>query len=124
LFTTASDPNGATNLAIADTGSTFIGIPTTPYNAIVSALNLNYNRRIQGYEVPCSNSLPPVEFHYGSTTFSIPSSIYAYPVASGVCVFGIAGEGDGFATFGDVFIRAYYTMFDKAGHRVGFALAK
>jgi hypothetical protein len=124
VFTTYTDPNGATNLAVADTGSTAIMIPTTPAIKIAKALKLSYNNNLQGYTVPCSNSLPAVNFHYGSTTFTIPSSIYTYKTPTGVCFFGIAGGGDGLAVFGDVFTRAYYTMFDKAGHRVGFALAK
>jgi hypothetical protein len=125
LFTTATDPYGPTNMTIADTGSFFITIPTTPSHEIGAALNLKYNVANQAYTVPCKNSLPPVNFHHGlSTTFSIPSSIYTFPLTSNECFFGIMGGGDGVATFGAAFTRAYYTMFDKAGHRIGYALAK
>ncbi len=124
LFTTASDPYGPTNLAIADTGTTLMTIPTTPLIAMATALNLAYSNTLKAYPIPCSNSLPPVNFHYGSTTFSIPSSIFTYSLGNDLCSFGIVSGGDGLAIFGDVFTRAYYTFFDKAGHRVGYALAK
>jgi hypothetical protein len=40
------------------------------------------------------------------------------------CYSGIAGGGNDMGIFGDTFLRAYYSIYDSANARVGFAQAK
>lgn len=66
---------------------------------------------------------PNIEFTIGGVTYSIPPSIYVMN-NGGQCFSGIAssdGPADSFAILGDTWIKAVYTIFDKANSQVGFA---
>ncbi|KAJ3119744.1 Vacuolar protease A [Physocladia obscura] len=119
-----ADPNGPTPYAIADTGTTLSILPNTTAYGIAEALGLSFNDSIGWYTFEYSEtaSLPPVNIHFNSTTFAIPSSVYAYDYG-GFNLFGIVNGGDTLSIFGDIFSRVAYTIFDKVNNRVGYATA-
>ncbi|KAJ3186842.1 hypothetical protein HK101_009553 [Irineochytrium annulatum] len=112
---------GSTTNFIADTGTTLIILDTTPANAINSAIGADS----QG-NIACSvaSSGPTVTFTINGVNYGIPPSVYVIN-DGGQCFSGFtSGASDaGVVILGDVFIRAFYTIFDKANGRLGFAKA-
>eukprot|EP01094_Clydonella_sp_ATCC50884_P005240 TRINITY_DN14188_c0_g1_i1.p2 TRINITY_DN14188_c0_g1~~TRINITY_DN14188_c0_g1_i1.p2 ORF type:complete len:369 (+),score=134.80 TRINITY_DN14188_c0_g1_i1:26-1108(+) len=105
--------------AIVDTGTSVLLGPRKEVSEILSTLNIAKD---------CSNlnSLPDLVFTIGSDTYSIPASIYVLQEPLGsktICLPGMQGALTTSWIFGDTFIRAYYTVFDHGGKRVGFAKA-
>ncbi|KAJ3112222.1 hypothetical protein HK100_002419 [Physocladia obscura] len=130
VYTLPDDPAGygATTTAIADTGTTLLYLPSTPATAIAVAINGTFDSDYGLYTIPCVNSLPPVVFQVGDASFPISSEIYTFLIGTdnngnNVCIPGIFPGGDGLSIFGDVFIRAAYTIFDKGNEQLGFAQA-
>jgi hypothetical protein len=103
---------------IVDSGTSLIIGPQAPITAILSALNVNSN---------CNGvtSLPDVVFSIGSKNYNLPNSIYVLRESSlggnTVCSAGFQGSSSSDWIWGDVFIRAWYSVFDHGGKRVGFA---
>lgn len=104
---------------IVDTGTSVIVGPRSAVDKILSMLNINSD---------CSgvSSLPDVTITIGGVDYAIPSSIYVLKqtvLGRAVCQAGIQGATTNNWIFGDTFIRAWYTVFDHGGKRVGFAKA-
>ncbi|GFO20544.1 cathepsin d [Plakobranchus ocellatus] len=87
------------------------------------------------YEFDCSNvdNLPDVEFIINGETLSLSSKDYVvkrFHEGSMVCLSAFRGRKDftegseSLWTLGQVFMRGFYTHFDKANSRIGFAKAK
>jgi hypothetical protein len=104
--------------AIVDSGTSYIVGPQAAISQILSTLNVKQN---------CDgvSSLPAVSFSIGSNTYSIPNSIYVLRETavggSTVCVPGFSGSTSSDWIWGDVFIRAWYSVFDHSAKKVGFA---
>lgn len=105
-------------IAIVDSGTSLIIGPNRVVSDILSELNINAN---------CNgvDSLPDLIFSIGNNNYAIPPSIYVLrEQALGgktVCEAGIAGSSGANWIWGDTFIRAWYSVFDHGGLRVGFA---
>ncbi|KAJ3115851.1 hypothetical protein HK100_001221 [Physocladia obscura] len=130
--TSASGAIGSSNTpyAIADTGTTLLIVPNDVALGVYAALNITFNNDpdIQDYTIPCTNNLPPFVFSYEGVDFPIPSEIYTLlagtdSLGNDVCIPGITGGGDGIAIFGDIFLRTYYSFYDKKNIQLGFAKA-
>jgi len=102
---------------IVDTGTSLIVGPNSAISEILSDLNVKSD---------CSNinNLPDVTFTIDGIDYSIPSSIYVLQstvLGKTTCTAGFEGSKSANWILGDVFIRAWYTVFDHGGKRVGFA---
>ncbi|GFO36821.1 cathepsin d [Plakobranchus ocellatus] len=86
------------------------------------------------YELDCSNvdNLPDVEFIINGETLSLSSKDYVvkrFKDGLKVCYSAFSGRknftkgGESLWTLGQVFMRGFYTYFDKANSRIGFAKA-
>ncbi|KFQ37704.1 Pepsin A, partial [Mesitornis unicolor] len=108
--------------AIVDTGTSLLAMPNRALNSILRSLGIGSNG-----EVSCSdvNSLPDVVFHIHGKAFSVPPSAYVIE-DSGYCSVGFQGmdaptESGELWILGDVFIREYYVIFDRATNKVGLS---
>ncbi|KAJ3154902.1 hypothetical protein HK101_001592 [Irineochytrium annulatum] len=121
--------------AIVDTGTTLIFLPQAPADGINKAIGAVWNDDLQAYAFhSCSKKgLPTVTLTSPkphSFTFEIEPDYYVIQntddngVPTSDCFSGFVNGGDTLGIFGDVFIRSYYTIFDKAGKQLGFAKAK
>jgi len=104
--------------AIVDSGTSLIVGPNSVVSSILSKLNINEN---------CNgvSSLPDIVFTIGNNNYAVPSSIYVLreQTLSGktVCEAGLQGATTSEWIWGDVFIRAWYSIFDHSALKVGFA---
>eukprot|EP00117_Sycon_ciliatum_P010375 scpid67234/ scgid12294/ Lysosomal aspartic protease len=113
--------------AIADTGTSLLAGPKDEMDKLNKELGAT--PIISGeYMIDCSkiDTLPVVSFVINGKTFALTGKEYVLKVSAGgqtECISGFAGIAlpRPLWILGDVFIGAYYTVFDKANERVGFA---
>ncbi|XP_066499815.1 pepsin A-like [Hoplias malabaricus] len=107
--------------AIIDTGTSLIVGPTSDINNINSWTGATIDQYGDA-TVSCSNvqSMPSVTFTLNGYTFTIPASSYVTQDSYG-CRTGFSGSGDSLWILGDVFIRNYYTIFNRSSNSVGLA---
>jgi len=109
--------------AIVDTGTSLLVGPASGVNDMIS--------QIGTVNSDCSNiaTLPTVTVTmFGGYDYPLTAEQYVVRLPNKenvtTCQLGIAGaQGLPFWVLGDVFIRAYYTVFDQATDQIGFATA-
>ncbi|XP_060950946.1 pepsin A-like [Limanda limanda] len=110
--------------AIVDTGTSLIVGPQSSIsniNKYVGATSQNGD-----YVVNCNSisQMPDVTFHIHGQQFTIPASAYVRQSQYYGCRTGLGNGGDNLWILGDVFIRQYYSTFNRAQNMVGLARAK
>jgi hypothetical protein len=128
-FTVGSNtfiPTGGQN-AIVDSGTSLLTGPSEVVAQI--AASVGAKELIPGeYMVACSDpKLPTFEFAINGKTYTLEPKDYLIPDGD-ICVMGLMGldvpaPSGPLWILGDIFMRKYYTVFDVANKRVGFALA-
>lgn len=112
--------------AIVDTGTSLLAGPTTAISNIQSYIGASEDS--SGEEViSCSSidSLPDIVFTINGVQYPVPPSAYILQ-NDDVCSSGFEGmdiptsSGD-LWILGDVFIRQYFTVFDRANNQIGLA---
>jgi hypothetical protein len=114
--------------AIVDSGTSLLTGPSEVVAGI--AAQIGAKEIIAGeYMVGCdSEKLVPIDIVIGGKTYTLDPVDYLIPDGDAGCLLGMIGldiprpTGPLFI-LGDVFMRKYYTIFDSANERVGFALA-
>ncbi|XP_078135266.1 pepsin A-like [Sander vitreus] len=110
--------------AIVDTGTSLIVGPQSSIsniNQMVGATSQNGD-----YMVNCNSisQMPDVTFHIHGQEFTIPASAYVRQSQYYGCRTGFGNGGDSLWILGDVFIRQYYSIFNRAQNMVGLAKAR
>ncbi|KAG8860927.1 Type I transmembrane sorting receptor [Tulasnella sp. 330] len=137
-FTYNSGTSSGAFSAVIDSGTTLIYIPTTYakalYAMIPGAKSAASTVGAGFYSFPCSSAstLAPIQLKLGSAYYAVNMADFNLgQVSSGSssCVGGIIGEDIGgsganqLAIIGDEWIKSWYSVFDYANLRVGFATA-
>ncbi|XP_063153659.1 pepsin B-like [Candoia aspera] len=112
--------------AVVDTGTFLLAVPQQYIGALLNALGAtesNYE-----FVVPCDKvpSMPTITFVINGSKFPLPPSAYIAH-DNGLCVVAVettyipSRSGEPLWILGDVFLKEYYSVFDLANNRVGFA---
>ncbi|XP_075377786.1 pepsin B-like [Mycteria americana] len=113
---------------IVDTGTFLLTVPGQFMSAFLQALGAEESD--YGFIVDCSNvpSMPTLYFAISGAYLPLPPSVYVLN-NNGVCTVGVestyvsSASGQPLWILGNVFLRQYYSIFDMANNRVGFALS-
>uniref|UniRef100_A0A914CC11 Peptidase A1 domain-containing protein n=1 Tax=Acrobeloides nanus TaxID=290746 RepID=A0A914CC11_9BILA len=116
--------------AISDTGTSWIGASSADVNAIIKAINAQYDAVNQLYYVSCTQTgLPDWVFTIGGKQYNIPSAEYVIDLelGNGNCAvtifeFDFGGFGPSWI-LGDTFIRTYCNFYDIGNQQIGFSKA-
>ncbi|KAJ2995296.1 1,3-beta-glucanosyltransferase [Globomyces sp. JEL0801] len=119
-------PIAGQNNAISDTGTSFILLDSIIAKSINRLIGGTETEKDSGfYTVNCNvaQTGPLVDFIINDIVFSIPATVYVVARGDGLCYSGFAAKEDEETpvVLGDVFTRAYYTIYDKEHQRIGFA---
>jgi len=120
-FQSLTTGHDATQDVIADTGTSLIIGPYSHVNKIAQQLGLTENLYGE-YECPCDIDVT-LSFRISGTDFELTAEDLLLK-EDGVCILGIQGDPDfPMWILGDVFLARYFSIYDMANDRVGFARA-
>ncbi|XP_066481748.1 pepsin B-like [Tiliqua scincoides] len=114
--------------AVVDTGTCQLTVPQQYISSFLQAVGAEqYNGE---YVVNCNNvqNMPTITFVINGSEFPLPPSAYVTN-NNGYCSVAIettylpSPNGQPLWILGDVFLKEYYSVFDMANNRVGFALS-
>uniref|UniRef100_A0A8C3NZP4 pepsin A n=1 Tax=Cyanoderma ruficeps TaxID=181631 RepID=A0A8C3NZP4_9PASS len=108
--------------AIVDTGTTLLAVPIRAFRTLMRRLGASSSGEISCGAV---SNLPDLVFHIHGREFPVPARAYVLR-SNGYCSLGLQGmdtptEDGELWILGDVFIREYYVVFDRANDRVGLS---
>ncbi|NXH21495.1 PEPA protein, partial [Bucco capensis] len=108
--------------AIVDTGTSLLVVPNSILNSLLAALGSDSSGRISCSAV---SMLPDVVYYLNGNAFPVPPSAYVIE-SEGDCMLGFEGmdvptESGELWILGDVFIRQYYVVFNRANNMVGLS---
>ncbi|XP_042293483.1 pepsin A-like [Sceloporus undulatus] len=113
--------------AIVDTGTSLLAGPPNGIANIQYYIGASQSSNGE-YMISCSsmNSLPDIVFTINGIEFPLPASAYIRESQQGYCTSGFEGidiptQSGELWILGDVFIRQYYCVFDRANNQVGLA---
>uniref|UniRef100_A0A8C3CTQ4 Peptidase A1 domain-containing protein n=1 Tax=Cairina moschata TaxID=8855 RepID=A0A8C3CTQ4_CAIMO len=110
--------------AIVDTGTSLVAGPPSDIGDIQSAIGARQNTYGE-YNVNCSyiSAMPDVVFVINGVQYPVSASAYTEQNNEEACISGFQNTSADLWILGDVFIRVYYSIFDRANNRVGLAKA-
>jgi len=127
-------PKGWSMSAIADTGTSLLVMPSSAFQSFIADVpGAQYSSEAGLYTVGCGSveTLPELKFQIAGNHFSLSGNDYIVRLATGqgseLCAVGVMSmQSSPFGPqyiLGDVFLRKYYSVYDMANGRVGFAKA-
>ncbi|XP_077874720.1 gastricsin [Ictidomys tridecemlineatus] len=113
--------------AIVDTGTSLLVVPKKHLSSLLQTIGAQEDQYGQFF-VNCNDvqNLPTFTFVINGVQFPLPPSAYILN-EDGYCSVGLESidmtleDGQPYWILGDVFLRSYYSIFDLANNRVGFA---
>ncbi|XP_078402444.1 gastricsin-like [Cetorhinus maximus] len=116
--------------AMVDTGTSLLTAPNQELKQLLQRIGA-YQDKYGEYVVNCDTvgNLPSLTFVINGVDLTIPASAYILQ-SQGVCVVGFEStylpaptENGPFWILGDVFLREFYSIYDRGNNRMGFAKA-
>ncbi|KFO10939.1 Embryonic pepsinogen, partial [Balearica regulorum gibbericeps] len=110
--------------AIIDTGTSLVAGPPSGISNIHSAVGARHD--VYGeYNVNCSfiSAMPDVIFVIDGVQYPVSALAYTEQNDQGPCISSFQNTSGDLWILGDVFIRVYYSIFDRANNRIGLAKA-
>uniref|UniRef100_A0A8D1YK57 Pepsin B n=1 Tax=Sus scrofa TaxID=9823 RepID=A0A8D1YK57_PIG len=115
--------------AIVDTGTFLLAVPQQYLASFLQATGAQEAQN-GDFVVDCDlvQSMPTITFIIGGSQFPLPPSAYVFS-NNDSCRLGIeasylpSSSGEPLWILGDVFLKEYYSVYDMANNRVGFALS-
>ncbi|XP_036151704.1 pepsin A-5-like isoform X1 [Myotis myotis] len=113
--------------AIVDTGTSLVIGPLDPVLNILKNIH-TWTTSTGEYVVSCDDvqSLPDIVFTINNVTYPVPASAYIRRERTDICFSNLDIDTSGSSSLwilGDVFLRLYFTVFDRANNRIGLAPA-
>ncbi|XP_040472495.1 embryonic pepsinogen-like [Falco naumanni] len=110
--------------AIVDTGTSLVAGPPSGISNIQRAVGARQDRDGE-YNVNCSSiaAMPDVIFVIDGVQYPVSPLAYTEQNDQGPCISSFQNTSGDLWILGDVFIRVYYSIFDRDNNRVGLAKA-
>nr|XP_034979914.1 embryonic pepsinogen-like isoform X1 [Zootoca vivipara]XP_034979915.1 embryonic pepsinogen-like isoform X2 [Zootoca vivipara] len=110
--------------AIVDTGTSLLAGPGYEISKLQNAIGATAAQYGQ-YDIDCSNlpDMPDVVFVINGIQYPLTPSAYTNQVTQAGCTSGFQNTSGDLWILGDVFIREYYSIFDRENNQVGLAKA-
>ncbi|XP_033910738.3 gastricsin-like [Acipenser ruthenus] len=119
--------------AVVDTGTSLLTCPQQYLGYLQQYIGAQANENGE-YIIDCNNlaNMPTISFNINGVNFPLPPSAYTIVVSNNgqqYCTSGIMGtylpsqNGQPLWILGDVFLRQYYSVYDRQNNSVGFAAA-
>ncbi|XP_074046429.1 pepsin B [Macrotis lagotis] len=113
--------------AIVDTGTFLLAVPQQYMNAFLQATGAQQAQN-GDFVINCNyiQNMPTITFVINGSQFPLPPNAYVFN-NNGYCRLGIEAtylpspSGQPLWILGDVFLKEYYSVYDMANNRVGFA---
>lgn len=128
--TTSSFCASASCPVLVDTGTSFIGMPSTAFNAFASAVesarsdcSLDSGSGLLRCNRATSAGLPSLGFSLQGSLFTVTGADYFQSGVIGVMSIDVSSSSS-LWILGDTFLKTYYTVFDLDNRKIGIAGAK
>nr|XP_003220239.1 PREDICTED: embryonic pepsinogen [Anolis carolinensis] len=110
--------------AIVDTGTSLVAGPPSDISNLQNAIGATPGQYGQ-YDINCGNlgNMPDVVFVINGIQFPLTPTAYTLEESQEECHSGFQNMSGYLWILGDVFIREYYSIFDRANNQVGLAKA-
>uniref|UniRef100_A0A8C5SR84 Peptidase A1 domain-containing protein n=1 Tax=Laticauda laticaudata TaxID=8630 RepID=A0A8C5SR84_LATLA len=107
--------------AIVDTGTSLLAGPSSAIISILKAIGAKPGQSV----INCSSlsNLPDIVFVINGIHYPLPPAAYIHKFMFSLCSTNFQPSAGDLWILGDVFIREYYSIFDRGNNRVGLAKA-
>lgn len=114
--------------AVVDTGTSVIMGPSAAIDKIHQLMGARFCLRRKRYVLNCGTipELPSIIFTFSGKDFVLEAKDYAIQISPGeqLCESGFEAMDNPAWVLGDVFLKRYYSTYDRGHNRVGFAEAR
>ncbi|XP_053100015.1 embryonic pepsinogen-like [Hemicordylus capensis] len=110
--------------AIVDTGTSLLAGPPAEISSLQNVIGATPGQYSE-YDINCSNlpNMPDVVFVISGIQYPLTPSAYTNQANQGECTSGFQNTSGDLWILGDVFIREYFSVFDRGNNQVGLAKA-